>query len=375
MPTERKSPLRILLVGQDEPGAIEHAWMRALSRDLSVHPQFFAVSEGETRPVNPSILYRAVRRISASAVCRAARRRLVAVLSSMHPVPDAAIVFKGASFSRQSLDACAASSPTTLWINVNPDDPTNLDSPGSTNRDIFNSLTFFDMYCTWSRSVVSRLKESGCRHVIRIPFAYDADVHRPPMGWSPELAGGISFVGTWDKEREQALASLSGLETRIFGSDWHRVSSRFPLRRSIHDEKLFGADFAREISNSLASINLLRPQNRDSHNMRTFEIPAVGGLMLTQNSSELREFLQPGRDCLVFNTPHEMRERAEQVMRYPGDFVEMRARGLQAVSSHSYDARARQLVQAIVELLHERTAGRSSRMPEHHPQPPRPERG
>jgi spore maturation protein CgeB len=161
-------------------------------------------------------------------------------------------------------------------------------------------------------------------------------------------------VGTWDRERESTLAAIADLDLRVFGGNWKRAAA--PLRPRIHDETLHGDHFAREIQSSLVSINMLRPQNRDSHNMRTFEIPSVGGLMLTQASAELPEFLTPGGACLTFDTPREMRERIEQVLRRPGDFVHVRERGLRMVSPHSYDARAAQLIGCIADLVSRRRA-------------------
>lgn len=349
-----REPLRILLVGQDEPGALEHAWRRALSRVEGVEADLFAVNEGAARPANPSLLYRVVRRATVAAANRSTRRRLLSRLSSPGAGPDAVIVFKGMEFSRRSLEACAAASPGATWINLNPDDPTRLGARGSTNRDVLECLPFYDLYCTWSRSLATELYSRGCRRVLRIPFGWDADVHRPPSSAHPAPPEGVSFIGTWDAERESALLLLAGLDLRVFGANWGRVASSSPLRPGIRDEMLHGERLAREIHGSLLSINLLRPQNRDSHNMRTFEIPAMGGLMLTQHSQELAEFLQPERDCLSFETPRRMREQVERVLRNPAEFAGVRANGLRAVARHTYDSRARDLVGALVDM---RSAG------------------
>ena len=40
------------------------------------------------------------------------------------------------------------------------------------------------------------------------------------------------------------------------------------------------------------ALNILRDQNLSSHNMKTFEIPAFNGLMLTTRSKEQNFFLK-----------------------------------------------------------------------------------
>ncbi|MCE9584819.1 MAG: glycosyltransferase [Planctomycetes bacterium] len=351
-----RDPLRILLVGYSQPGALELSYKAALSRIPGVQADLFSIDAGEGRPANPSLVSRALHRLRAPGQNGVIRKRLEATLKAARQAPDCVVVFKGMVFSRESLEKCAQASPKTIWVNLNPDDATNIEAKGSSNADVLGSLSFYDLYVTWSRSLAVRLKDGGCRRVERIPFGYDAEVHRPPAGGENKTPTGVSFVGTWDRERESALAAVADMDLRVFGGNWKRVKAGSPLRSRIHDEALHGDRFAREIHSSLVSINLLRPQNRDSHNMRTFEIPAVGGLMLTQASAELPEFLAPGEACLTFETPREMRERIEQVLRNPGDFVRVRERGLRMISSHSYDARAAQLVGCLAELVSTRRA-------------------
>ena len=50
--------------------------------------------------------------------------------------------------------------------------------------------------------------------------------------------------------------------------------------------------FAKVICESHASLNIFRKQNELSHNMKTFEIPAMGGLMITKRSKE-QDFFSP----------------------------------------------------------------------------------
>ena len=69
--------------------------------------------------------------------------------------------------------------PAALWVNINPDDPYNLASRGASNKNITESLTFYDAYCIWSRTIAARLKADGCSRVLYLPFGYDEKLHVP----------------------------------------------------------------------------------------------------------------------------------------------------------------------------------------------------
>jgi spore maturation protein CgeB len=50
----------------------------------------------------------------------------------------------------------------------------------------------------------------------------------------------------------------------------------------------------------------LRKQNKDSINMRTFEIPAAGGFMFHEVSSEAKHFFTPNEEVVYFSNVQEL---------------------------------------------------------------------
>ena len=257
------------------------------------------------------------------------------------------IVFKGMELSRSVLESCRVSQPRAVWVNVNPDDPFNIGSRGSTNAHIINSLTFYDFYLTWSRTLLCKLKAHGCKRVDYLPFGYDPDSHVPPPRPVCTKPGCISFVGTWDPERETILTELSDYDLRIFGNDWDRVSKRSPLYRRLIPEPVYGHELCEIVSSSAVCLNILRSQNAGAHNMRTFEIPAMGGLMLTNRSEEQNQFFPEGEGCLMFAGVTELRKQLDWALMNQDRAQRIRARGIELVCGHSYLERANQLLTII----------------------------
>lgn len=178
--------------------------------------------------------------------------------------------------------------PTVCW---NADSP--FDSaPSNSGGSILEALTAFDAYVTWSSSLATSLADLRDR-VYRLPFAWD-----PKLGCSatspspPASSGDVVFVGTVSPERQAILRRLAPLRPVVYGGGWDDplIDSRPPV---------YGTDFARVVEGAKWALNLLRPQNRDSHNMRTFELAGLGANQLTFDTADHRYLLEGTRHRLV----------------------------------------------------------------------------
>ncbi|MCX5720883.1 MAG: glycosyltransferase [Nitrospirae bacterium] len=273
--------------------------------------------------------------------------KLIQFLSAKGKLYDVVVVFKGAELSRSALDACRSINPKALWANYNPDDPLNVASRGSTNSQIIRSLSFYDFYFTWSRHVASKLEKQGCKRVVYLPFGYDSDFHRPPSEPVAIIPGRVTFVGAWDPERESILTELADYDLRIFGNNWDRVSKNSPLFQRIVPRNIYGEDLSRVMYSSSVCLNLLRAQNVGAHNMRTFEIPAMGGLMLATRSDEQHEFFPEEAGSLMFADIKDLRGKLDRAIGDESLARRIRDRGAELVQRHSYTERARDLIHII----------------------------
>ena len=276
-----------------------------------------------------------------------ASRRLLTHLRGCHDRYRWIVVFKGMQFSRHVLEECRRLAPTALWINVNPDDPYNLVSRAASNSNIIESLSFFDAYCIWSHPIADRLRADGCNRVIYLPFGYDTTYHAPHEPRQQAAPACISFIGSWDKEREAVLARLAGYNVSIHGNGWERAARAFPLSSGLSYRDVFGPEMAAINGSSAICLNLLRPQNRGSHNMRTFEIPAMGGLMLTSRTAEQQEFFPENEACYMYADVAELKEKIEYILANKQEADRVRARGMELVGEHSYTHRARFILKEL----------------------------
>jgi spore maturation protein CgeB len=94
----------------------------------------------------------------------------------------------------------------------------------------------------------------------------------------------------------------AGFRVQLHGGYW----DRFPATRN-HAGGLVEPNALREaVCRAKVSLCLVRRANRDGHVMRTFELPAIGACMLTEDTEEHRGlFGADGENVVYFRTPEE----------------------------------------------------------------------
>src|SRR5207247_9449887 len=73
-----------------------------------------------------------------------------------------------------------------------------------------------------------------------------------------------------------------------------------PLINKITPHNIYGNELSNVTFSSTVCLNLLRSQNAGAHNMRTFEIPSMGGLMLTTRSDRKSTRLNSSHEWISY---------------------------------------------------------------------------
>jgi spore maturation protein CgeB len=332
----------ILIVGSAAPTSLESSYLRGFRDAGFARSRIFDVSRYRPWTYAVGAVEKLKARLKAATAPHLLGRALARHLSSSRY--DLVLVFKGEDLTLEALRASRAAGGNARWANINPDDPFNAERAASNSR-IRACVPEFDWYFIWSGKLVESLRRAGAACPVYLPFAYDPHLHRPGEGEVDTSL--VSFVGSWDPRRERSLERLAHCNLRIYGSAWERVAARSRLAPCIAKQTVQGADFARVVARSLISLNLFRPQNAGAHNMRSFEIPAMGGCMLGDRSAEQAEFLPEGDGCLAFDGDDEMVAAVGRALRSPAESLRIRARARQLVEPHTYVARVRQVLDAV----------------------------
>lgn len=248
-------------------------------------------------------------------------------------------------FSRQVLEACHSRQPTWMLatglapvkaetlddmrrlgiacLNYLTDDPWN---PRHRTPWFLQALPRYDRVFSTRQANLADLRAVGCSSVNYLPFAFQPDLHRPEEADGEEerrrLACDVLFVGGNDPDRAPLIAHLirTGMNVALYGGFWgrSRITRRYN-RGHANVGTLRKATDAAKIC-----LCLVRRANRDGHVMRTFEIAAMRGCMLAEDTAEHRQLLgAEGEATLYFASPDEMVAKARWLLDHPDESRQM----------------------------------------------------
>ncbi|HOJ05488.1 MAG TPA: glycosyltransferase [Bacteroidota bacterium] len=244
--------------------------------------------------------------------------------------PDVVLLLKGETIRVDALrEIKQRYNPVLLqWY---PDGPFNVENRNATS-DSIASIPLFDIYYIYARSLMQPLRDAGARRVEYLPFCYDPNMLVMPKEVSEEdrakYATDVVFAGTWEPMREWWLEKITDLPLAVWGNMWERVAEDKPLRARWRANAVYGEEISKLFAVSKIHLNFLREQNKDSHNVRTLEIPGFGGFLLTQRSREQAEdlFIE-GKEIACFETPEELREKIRYYLEHEDERLAIAAAG------------------------------------------------
>ncbi len=202
--------------------------------------------------------------------------------------------------------------------NFQTDDPWN---PAHRSPWFLRALQHYDVIFTPRKLVRPDLQRHTCARVVDLKFGVDPELFHPVSVDPQELEKlecDVLFAGGADGDRIPYLSALrkSGLQVGLYGSYWEQFEESRPITRG----QIGVQTLTKVISAAKISLCLVRQANRDQHCMRTFEVPAVGCCMLTQDTEDHREiFGREGESVLFFQTISEMLDKAKWLLNNDGE--------------------------------------------------------
>jgi spore maturation protein CgeB len=267
------------------------------------------------------------------------------LIAACRPNPPAILIATGSGpLEEQTLLALRALGVVT--VNVSTDDPWNS---ALSSRWHMNALPHYDLVFTPRSSNVEDLRRLGCREVRRLPFGYDDALFTPESAAMPP-GHDVLFVGGADRDRLDFMTAFmrTGLRPALVGGYWHRYPQTRPLALGVRPPD----ELRRLTAAAKVNLCLVRRANRDGHVMRSFEIAAVGGCMLAEDTAEHREiFGEDGEAVVYFSTPEAAARRARELIDDPATRQRLSAavRARIAGGSHTYRHRLATILATVAD--------------------------
>ncbi len=341
---------QVLLVSAIGPFAIGECFLRALAG--SGRKAAF-VNTLDYFPLGYGRAGRLLRRVSRRLLTDRYNRTILE--NALWLKPDLLLITKGNLVRPETLSAIRRKLPETILVNVNYDD---FFSPSPSNRfrDLEKVVPHYHWFFPAKRVNVEELRRLGAQRVHYLPLGYDGASHfpvQPSKRLVEEYGGQLSFAGTYTPDRARLLASLEGYSLSIWGAYWNRARISRELRRQVrrtgNGRIVRGAKLSAILNASPIGLNFLRGENRDTHNHRSFELPACGVFTLSERSKELGEFFAEGKEIACFSSPEELREKARYYLEHSREREAIARAGYRRVMEGKHTIRNR--VEKMLEII------------------------
>ncbi|MBA3921777.1 MAG: glycosyltransferase [Nostocaceae cyanobacterium] len=226
------------------------------------------------------------------------------------------------------------------------------DSPWSRQNShpkFMANLPKYDFIFSTKKALIPDLINFGVKQVKFLPFAFDPFVHRylPPENIliCESQMPDVCLVGGADKDRinfiRDFLIDFDG-KLGLYGTYWDKDQKLKQYYRGV----VLGDDFCKVLQKCKINIGVVRRANRDEHSMRSYEIPACGGVGIYEDTCEHRDLFLGYPQYGFFTSPKDLADKSNWLLEHPLELEQMRQLGIQMVvkESNTYTARLRTIL-------------------------------
>lgn len=344
--------IRLLIVGGKHIWSIENFYYKYLLK-LDVEVKLFPAQSLFFDYYQKNIANKIMHRVGLSAFNYKIQKQFKKQVESYKP--NIIWVFKGMEISPSSLKWAKAKG--IKLVAYNPDNPFIFSSRGSGNKNVRNSIPLYDLHLTYNNEVKKRIEEVYHLPVHILPFGYEFDDNELINYKKEEEISKICFLGNPDTFRASFILQLadSGLPIDVYGYNWdkfvsHSIITIYPVVKSDEIWKI--------LIKYRVQLNIMRPHNLNSHNMRSFEIAGVGGIQLAPDTIEHKQYFTEGKEIFLYKGIADCIKKAVYLLeldKEEANKIRLAAKRKSAQSGYSYFERAKQIVNYFTPLINDGT--------------------
>jgi spore maturation protein CgeB len=340
--------MKLLIVGSNRIYAIENFYVKYLI-ELGVNVLHFQAQHMFYNFYQKNILNKVTYRLGLSTILKIINEKFKNDVEQFEP--DLIWIFKGMEILPDSLKW--AKSRNIKLVNFNGDSPFIFSGRGSGNSNVTNSISLYDLFLTYSRED-KRTMES--RHKIRseiLPFGFDLSNTLFKECSRIEEVKGVCFLGNPDSHRGDFLNKLAAKNIKIdvYGNNWNKFVKHANIR--VFDP-IYGDDFWRVLRRYRVQLNLMRPHNPTTHNMRSFEAGGIGAIQLAPNTQDHQFYFKENEEIFLFKDLESCANQIAEIKQLSVDeanAIRRNARERSLLDGYSYEKRSMQVL-SFLKTLH-----------------------
>jgi spore maturation protein CgeB len=335
---------KVLIVGQTlEIGRTEEVYGRGFTA-FGCEVQHFSWKESKPSLFSGSLLDRLAWRVAWQPLAKLANQKLVEAVNQFQP--DLTLVVSPLLLNPDSILAMKQYGLAFVFFTDNPIDAHRT----HTNLWVQRGFPLWDAAFIWSQKLVDRLFDHGVKKAFFHPFCSDIEYHFPKR--QPNPIHDVAFIGNWDasRKREQYLKAIANYHLGLWGSNYWNTHCQEPVLKGLCQGICSYQEIPEILGSAKMGLNILRPQNEEGHNIRTYEIPAAGTLMLSERSSALLDLFIEDKEAVYFSNPDELSQKVKYLLQNPDLIESIAAAGYKKALENTISNRIKEIFQIYEQI-------------------------
>jgi glycosyltransferase involved in cell wall biosynthesis len=339
---------KVLVIGPSDEGALPESYARAFER-LGMEVVRFD-SERALMRASRFTGNRILRRALRTSLWSAVNREAAEVAQRVRPVLIFAVK---CSFFHPATVRQIRKSLGVPFVNHYPDHPYigvrwDPREASALRRDLIEVLRQCSTVFMWERSLVERLRSDGVEAKY-LPFAVDPELCQPQTAEEGlrceacNVVHDVAFVATYTRFRCDEVAAVRRHVVAIWGNNWPRKWRTLSGQHRVH-APVWGRAVGDIYARAAVSLNVLNAENLGGPNMRTFEIPGSGGVMLARYSAAQDEFFPENEAAVYYRSAEEIDDKIDLLLRDHELRAHIRRNAARLAAEQTYDVRAAQVL-------------------------------
>jgi spore maturation protein CgeB len=186
-----------------------------------------------------------------------------------------------------------------LVVNWNTDEPFNA---LNSSEWLLDSLPLYDANFTPRMHLIKEYEQYGMKNIFEIDWYYRFGV-RPCEKQENAHKYDVGFIGAWSGRRGELISSIEhGVE--LYGWGWSKKLIK-KNNHKIHNH-ISILDMMNIFNNTKININILTTENKDTTNLRNFEIPASNSFQLSERSERIKGLYEEDKEIVLFSSKEEL---------------------------------------------------------------------
>lgn len=341
--------MNIYIIGADNKYAIEKPYVQYIAKQAVVQKvYFFAAQSRFLAYYNKGFLHKIIYRIGLSSILKKVNVELVEDVRKVKP--DIILIFKGMEIFPETLQYFRLQG--IKLVNYNPDNPFIFSGRGSGNKNVTNSISLYDLHFTYDSTVKEKIETTYSIPCKILPFGFDIPETLYKECVKEDEVIKVCFLGNPDNRRAGFIKKLldKGVAIDLYGNGWHKfiTHSNATIYNSVYGDELW-----KTLRKYRVQLNIMRLHNPTSHNMRSFEVPGIGGIMLAPDTIDHRTYFEVDKEVFLYKNVEECVYLINLLLNKPINEIELirkNARAKSIEAKYDYESRSELVVNILREL-------------------------